>query len=142
MTQILTREITESSCGAPAVARAIQLSACGAVANPCDTRGLLPAPQTTQQMQARPATQRPGAARPNSSGAKHFFSSTEERASGAGGAGRASRRVACQAHRGCRSRALSLQAPLGARQGTSAYGSGAGLLGEPTGTQGFSVLGG
>jgi len=40
-------------CCARAVARAIQLSACGAsavIVNPCDTRGILPGPQT----QARP----------------------------------------------------------------------------------------
>lgn len=33
----------------PAVARSIQLSACaanGAIVNPCDTRGILPPPQT------------------------------------------------------------------------------------------------
>ncbi|KAK9823044.1 hypothetical protein WJX81_002929 [Elliptochloris bilobata] len=62
------------------VARSIQLSACGAVANPCDTRGQLPAPQT------------------------------------------------------------QIQGPLGARTSTSAYGSGAGLLGSyPTGQSSFGL---
>ena len=60
------------------MARAIQLSACGAVANPCDTRGLLPAPQTTTtQMEARPA-------KPCASAARVCLSA-EDRGSGAGG---------------------------------------------------------